>query len=157
MKSVLRRLPVVGEWLRHDIHPPTWTGPENGKRVLIEEEDSELRAAMAEALRAAGYQTAACGGPGWQGDGRCPLVEGAGCGAIDGADAVVQVLVASDGPMNEVRAAIRAHDPDLAVTVMAPAPTVARHPDLVEGATVSTAPLTRSGVVVAVAEAIGPP
>lgn len=157
MNRVLRQIPVVGEWTRHDVTPPQWTGPEDAKRVLVEEEDTELRSAMGEALRQAGYRTAECSGPGWHREGRCPLVEGDGCTAVERADVVVQVLVASDEPMNEVRAALRATDPDLPVTVFAPAPSVHRHPDLVDGTTVATGPLTRKGVVAAVHDAIGPP
>lgn len=158
MRALLRRIPVARRWVRYDIEPPTtWQGPEAGRRVLIEEQDAELRAAMAATLRDAGYQTAECAGPGAHGDGRCPLVEGHGCGAVDHADAVLQVLVPSDEAMNGVRTALRAHDPDLAISVIAPAATVARHPGLVAGTTVSTEPLTRRGVVAAVQDAIGPP
>lgn len=158
MRELLRRIPVVGGLFVRDIEPPTaWEGPESGRPVLIEEQDPELRSAMAAALRDAGFRTAECAGPGAHGEGRCPLVEGHGCDAVDRADAVVQVLVPSDEALNRVRAAIRAHNPELVVAVMAPAATVARRPDLVEGTTVSTGPLTRHGVVSAVQGAIGPP
>lgn len=155
MKTAIRRLPVVGN-RRATIEPPVWTGPEGAKRVLIEEDDGELRHAMGEALRRAGYRTAECGGPGHR-DGDCPLVTGAGCETVDAADAVVQVLVTSDEPMHEVRAAVTGHSPDLPVVVFAPKPAVDRRPDLVEGTLVHSGPLTRSGVVAAVTEAIGPP
>ena len=56
MNRVLPQIPVVGEWTRHDVTPPQWTGPEDAKRVLVEEEDTELRSAMAAALQAAGYR-----------------------------------------------------------------------------------------------------
>ena len=88
MRSMLRRIPMVREWFRHDIEPPTWQGDDDGRRVLLEEEDPVLRHAMALALRDAGFRTAECSGPGSHGDGRCPLVEGAGCSAVDEADAV---------------------------------------------------------------------
>ena len=156
MRTVLRRLPVV----RHRapaIEPPGWAGPEGAKRVLIEEEDPELRHAMGVALRRAGYRTAECGGPGHHHDGACPLVAGTGCGTVDAADAVVQVLVTSDEPMHEVRAAITGHAPGLPVVVFAPRPAVDRRPDLVDGTVVHSGPLTRTGVVAAVTEAIGPP
>ena len=155
MKTAIRRLPVVGT-RGATIEPPAWTGPAGAKRVLVEEDDTELRHAMAEALRRAGYQTAECGGPGHH-EGDCPLVTGAGCEAVDGADAVLQVLVTSDEPMHEVRAALTGHDPDLPVVVFAPKPAVDRRPDLVEGILVNSGPLTRHGVVAAVTEAIGPP
>jgi hypothetical protein len=155
MKPLLRRIPFLGRRFAEDIEPPTeWTGPEGGRRVLIEEDDAELRKAMAESLREAGFQTAECAGPGSHGGRRCPLVGGEGCGAVDGADAVLQVFVPRDEAMHEVRAAIHAHDPDKLISVMTPALTAARHPDLLEGADVSPLPLTRRGVVTAVDEVL---
>lgn len=154
MRPMLRKIPFLRERLRHDIEPPTWEGDAGGHRILLEEEDSVLRRAMALALREAGFQTAECAGPGSHGDGRCPLVEGSGCHAVDEADAVIQVLVPSDEAMNEVRAVIRAHNPDVPVTVITPAVTAARNPDLVAGSTVSTRPLTRQGVVDAAKAAV---
>lgn len=154
MRALLRRIPILGRFTRYEVEPPTWRGAESARRVLIEEEDPELRKAMAEALREAGFQTAECSGPGAHGDGKCPLVEGLGCGAVDEADAVVQVMVPSDEAMNEVRTVIREHRPDLVVTVLAPSSTVVRNADLVEGITVSTEPLTREAVVAAVEDAI---
>ena len=157
MNRVVRQIPVVGEWARHDVTPPSWTGPAGAKGVLVEEEDSELRSALSEALRAAGYRTAECAGPGWHGDGRCPLVEGDGCASVETADAVLQVLVASNEPMREVRATIHHDEPDVPVILFAPAPTIARDPDLAEGAAVRNDPLTRAAVVRAVADTIGAP
>lgn len=158
MSRVLRHLPIVGEWARHDITAPLeWTGPAGAKRVLVEEEDAELRAAMTDALRRAGYRTAECAGPGWHGEGRCPLVMGDGCSSVEAADAVLQVLVASDEPLREVRAALRDEEPALPVIAFVPAPTIERDPGLAEGATPATGPLTRDAVVRAVEEAIGPP
>ena len=154
MRPMLRKIPVVREWFRHDIEPPRWEGEAGGHRILLEEEDSVLRRAMALALREAGFQTAECAGPGSHGEGRCPLVEGAGCHAVDEADAVIQVLVPSDEAMNEVRTIIRSHNPDLPVTVIAPAATAARNPDLVAGTTVSSRPLSRQGVVDAARAAV---
>ena len=158
MSRVLRQIPVVGEWTRHDVTPPSgWTGPDGAKRVLVEEEDTELRSAMAEALRRAGYRTAECSGPGWHGDGRCPLVVGDGCAPVETADAVLQVLVASDEPMREVRAALRGERPDVPVIVFAPAHTVERNPELARDLVVATGSLNRTAVVRAIEDAIGPP
>ena len=157
MNRVVRKIPIVGEWVRHDVTPPLWTGPADAKGVLVEEEDSELRSAITDALRTAGYRTAECSGPGWHGDGRCPLVEGDGCNSVATADAVLQVLVASDQPMRAVRATIHSDEPDVPVILFAPAPTIARDPELAEGAKVRTDTLTRAAVVRAVQDAIGPP
>ena len=73
------------------------------------------------------------------------------------ADAVLQVLVASDQPMRAVRATIHSDEPDVPVILFAPAPTIARDPELAEGAKVRTDTLTRAAVVRAVQDAIGPP
>jgi hypothetical protein len=156
MRSMLRKIPIVGEWLRHDIEAPAdWIGEESGRRILVEEEDPALRGAMAAALRDAGYMTAECAGPGSHGDGRCPLVERGQCAAVDEADAVMQVLVPSDEAMNEVRSIIREHRPDLPIALMAPEATAFRYPHLVDGATVSSVPLTRKGVAGAADEVLG--
>jgi hypothetical protein len=155
MRALLRRIPIGRRQVRKDIEPPEFSGTGSGRRVLIEEEDSVLRRAMAGALTEAGFETAECAGPGAHGDGRCPLVEGQGCDAVDHADAVLQVVVASDEQMKEVREAIREHDPDQPISVIVPGPTAARRPDLVAGTTVSTEPLTREGVVAAVRKSLG--
>jgi hypothetical protein len=155
MTTWMRRLPLVGRRFREDIAPPgAWSGPADGRRVLIEEDDGELRRAMAEALRDAGFQTAECAGPGTHGERRCPLVEGHGCDAVDRADAVLQVFVPSDAAMREVREAIAVHDPDKPIAVIAPALTAARHADQLADTTVSTEPVTRRGVVAAADRAV---
>jgi hypothetical protein len=157
MSDWRRRIPVVRRWFPEEITPPgAWVGPAEGKRVLIEEDDSELRKAMAQALQDAGFQTAECDGPGTHGERRCPLVDGQGCDAVDRADAVLQVFVPSDDAMQEVRHAIRTHDPDKVITVICPAPAASRHADRLAGTTVATEPLTRRGVVAAAERAVEP-
>jgi hypothetical protein len=155
MRALLRRIPFFRRRARYDVEPPEFSGSGSGRRVLIEEEDSMLRRSMADALTKSGFETAECAGPGRHGDGRCPLVEGQGCDAVDHADAVLQVLVTSDEEMNEVRRSIREHDPDLPISVIVPEATAARRPDLTAGTSVSTEPLTRKGVVSAVRKALG--
>jgi len=155
MQAWMRRLPLIGRRYREAIAPPgAWTGPADGRRVLIEEDDGELRKAMASALHEAGFQTAECAGPGTHGERRCPLVDGHGCDAVDRADAVLQVFVPSDEAMHEVRQAIHAHDPDKPIAVITPALTATRHADKLVGTTVSTEPLTRRGVAVTAEKAV---
>ena len=157
MKDLMQRVPLLRRWFPEEITPPAeWVGPVEGRRVLIEEDDGELRKAMAEALRDAGFQTAECAGPGTHGERSCPLVDGQGCDAVDRADAVLQVFVPSDAAMYEVREAIRTHDPDKPITVITPALTAIRHADKLVDATVSTEPLTRRGVVAAAERAVEP-
>ncbi len=155
MQAWMRRLPLIGRRYREAIAPPgAWTGPADGRRVLIEEDDGELRKAMAVALHDAGFQTAECAGPGTHGERRCPLVDGQGCDAVDRADAVLQVFVPSDEAMQDLRLAIHAHDPDKPVAVITPALTASRHADQLAGTTVSTEPLTRRGVVATVEQVV---
>ena len=156
MRAWMRRLPLVGRRFHEEIDPPgAWSGPADGRRVLIEEDDGELRRAMAEALHDAGFQTAECAGPGTHGERRCPLLDGHGCDAVDRADAVLQVFVPSDAAMQEVREAIAVHDPDKPVAVIAPALAAARYADRLADTTVSTDPLTRRGVVAAADRVVG--
>jgi len=155
MQAWMRRLPLIGRRYREVIAPPgAWSGPADGRRVLIEEDDGELRTAMAAALHEAGFQTAECAGPGTHSERRCPLVDGHGCDAVDRADAVLQVFVPSDAAMHDVREAIHAHDPDKPIAVIAPALTAARHADELATTTVSTEPLTRRGVVATAEKAV---
>ena len=140
-----------------ELHPDDhWSGEGAGPRIVVEEADPELRSSMADALQSAGYRTATCASPGLDGRGRCPLVRGPGCSVVEDADAVVSVATPGDGPENEVRAAIRAKEPDVAVVVVVPALTGARRPDLPAGSSVWTGPLTGAGVVAAVDRALGP-
>jgi DNA-binding NtrC family response regulator len=159
MTARLRDLPIVRRFAPPEpAVPGPWTGPPLGRRVLVEEQDASLRSAMAEALREAGFQTAECPGPGSHGERRCPLVDGSGCDAVDRADAVLEVFVPTDAALNDVRRAIHAHAPDTPVVVMSPPGAAQRHPDLLAGASVSTEPLSRRGVLGAVDGALaGPP
>ena len=148
------RLRLLGRRPRQVEPPACWDGPVGAPKVLIEEYDSALREAMAAALESAGYQTAACPGPGRHGEGSCPVVEGGGCRAVDAADVVIHVLASHDHGINEVRKAIQHHDPDLSIAVMAPAAAAARPPDLGDGPHGGTGPLSSQGVVNAVDEAL---
>lgn len=141
--------------MSYEVEPPRWRGPATGRRVLIEEPDPELRLELARTLEEAGFRTAECEGPGGDGGGRCPLVEGPGCHAAEEAEAVLQVPVSGELSMGAVRRAIREHAPDLPIAVMVPAPVAADDPDLVAGSVVTTGPLTRSRVVAAVRDALG--
>src|SRR3974390_302799 len=99
------------------IEPDSWPQPMGRPRVLGEHPDSAELWARAEILREAGYQVATCTGPTTQ-DGastgvhdevlRCPLVEGAGCSLVEGADVVVTTC--SLGQSRDVVAALASTD-----------------------------------------------
>jgi hypothetical protein len=131
---------------RHHVVTATeWSGPPAGPRVLIEDADAGLRTAIADALQAAGFQAAACAGPG-NGE-RCPLVDGDACDAVDQAVAVMQISIPSNAALDEVRRAIRAQRPDMPVAVVTTA-VAAVGEDGGPGRTMACGvPLTRAGVV----------
>jgi hypothetical protein len=139
---------------RHDLHPDDhWSGGD-GPRVVVEEEDPALRWSMAESLQRAGYRTATCEGPGLDGRGRCPLVEGPGCPLVEDADAVVSVSAAGDDAMRLVRETMLRDQPEVRVAVIVPMLRDTTPAEVTEGVSVWTGPLTRSAVVAAVDRAL---
>jgi hypothetical protein len=69
---------------------------------------------------------------------------------------VLEVFVPSDRALNDVRRAIVDRAPGTPVVVLSPPGAAERHPDLLEGATVSTQPLSRRGVLNALDDALAP-
>lgn len=89
--------------------PPGWEAGTGRGRVLIEHPDAATRQRLETGLRARGYDTLACPGPG-QRDG-CPLLGQTICPAVAQADVVVTGL-ADDGPGRVVATTIHYHYPD---------------------------------------------
>lgn len=102
-----RDMPVQGGNGRNS-GPPTWEAHTGRPRVLIEHADPDTRERLEVGLRARGYDTLACPGPG-QRDG-CPLVGQTICPAAAQADVVVTGL-ADDGPGRVVATTIGYHYP----------------------------------------------
>lgn len=109
---------------RAPIEPPpgSWPAGDPAPRVLVEHQDPVWRWAAARRLEAAGYQVTTCGGPGVFRHGRCPLVAGEGCPAVDGADVVVNGLGIRDAGARAVLSAVRGARPELPVVVELPQP-----------------------------------
>ena len=89
--------------------PPAWEARTGRRRVLIEHADAATRQRLETGLRARGYDTLSCPGPG-QRDG-CPLLGQTICPAVAQADVVVTGL-ADDGPGRVVATTILYHYPD---------------------------------------------
>ena len=73
---------------------PTWPGPHDRPRILVEVPGGRWHAE--EAATRAGYQVLACPGPRRGPGGRCPHLDGEPCPLAEGADAVVVSLVMDD-------------------------------------------------------------
>jgi len=87
----------------------SWHAPADAKRrphLLIEDDHPALAISDFAAFRDAGFDVAFCSGPG---SGRCPLLHGADCDVLAGADVVLH------GPDTVVATAIRWWHPELPV------------------------------------------
>jgi hypothetical protein len=71
--------------------PPSWSTVYNGRRVLVEHADPEVREELLGDLRARGYDPIGCGGPAERD--HCPVLSQEPCPAVQQADAVVTGLV----------------------------------------------------------------
>lgn len=112
------------------LRPEPW--PWRGPRVLVEDADETRSAALAAALRRAGYAVAVCSGPS-AGD-RCPLASGEGCAAALGADVVVSSLGVASAETREVLDSLRAKLPWTRLIVGAAPVTPDRVAELVRAA-----------------------
>ncbi|HEY8546568.1 MAG TPA: hypothetical protein VIL36_16020 [Acidimicrobiales bacterium] len=93
---------------------PTWPGPHDRPRVLVEAPSGRWRAA--DALAAAGCQVLVCPGPRAR---TCPALGGPGCPLAAAADAVVVAGPALDGRWAALPAAHRTRHPGVPVCVAA--------------------------------------
>jgi hypothetical protein len=66
----------------------------------------------------------------------------------------MQVFVPTNHALDEVRWAIREHNPDTPVAVISPRLAAERHADQLAHATICSVPLTRAGVVRAAGQAM---
>ncbi len=87
---------------------PTWPGPHEGPRVLVEAPGGRSR--MKEAARALGMQVVSCSGPAPRHHNRCPAVTGEPCPLASGADVILFGLSSEDeGACELLRAHSRLH------------------------------------------------
>jgi hypothetical protein len=96
---------------------PTWSGPHDRPRVLVEAPSGRWRAA--DAVAAAGCQLLVCAGPREQ---SCPALTAQGCPLAAAADAVVVAGPAHDGRWTALLEAHRSRHPGVALCVASSAP-----------------------------------
>ena len=80
----------------HAVGPGDFSDEHLRPRVLVEEEDDAVRAAIVEMLKDAGFESVGCGGPDTQSSGHCPLENHEECGATTQADVIFCSLRMSD-------------------------------------------------------------
>jgi len=104
---------------RPPIEPPPdpWPDTRRGARVLVEHPDPVWRWAARQRLESAGYEVATCGGPSVLPRGRCPLIAGEPCRALEGAEVVINGLGTRYAASRAVLEAVRAARPELPVIV----------------------------------------
>lgn len=105
-------------------------------RVVVEECDPRLRDIAGSHLRRSGFEVALCGGPERLSRRRCPVEEGGGCPAIDGADVVVSSLRRDTPRHVAVVAGLRRRYPDTPLLIVAPPLIAYRHRRLLDGCAV---------------------
>jgi DNA-binding NtrC family response regulator len=140
--------------MRRRIEPPTWGAPGTKPRIVIENADPAERWVEDRILADAGYEVVTCAGPDTPRTGPCPLVVGADCPGIAGADVVVSSLRVEKDAGRAVLAGIRKRYPDMPIIVDAPPAAVADHAAALEGCQV-VFPLTSVTLLEAVDTALG--
>jgi hypothetical protein len=95
----------------------TWPKEPGRPRVLVEDPDGAVLWASARVLEEAGYDVACCQGPSGVGDGLprtcCPLLVGAACPLVEGADVVVSSTSLPQSA--EIQEAVARHEAELVV------------------------------------------
>jgi hypothetical protein len=127
------------------------SGRDSGTRVLVECEDPTIQDGVARVLREGGYAVTQCGGPASRVAGACPLVARGHCALIEDADVVVHALDPAEGEHRLILHAIRQRVPETPVVVEVAHEYERRHADLLAGCEPVRFPMTRQGLLDAVA------
>lgn len=115
-----------------------WDGPAcpepegPGARVVVECADGAEGWIVARALQRAGHAVATCTGPDRHA-GPCPLVDGRGCPAAEGAEVVVNLLGIGSTEVQQVMATVHEVNPGAAFVVRVAPADASRVSWLVEG------------------------
>lgn len=142
-------------WRRNEtIGNQEWPERRGLARVLVEDPDGAEQWARTSILTQAGYDVAACRGPGATGPPRCPLVEQGTCAMAEGADVVLSSLPVTQRASREVIRSLRTRLPDTPVVVEAPHAQATLYADALEGCQVEATPLTQGRLRQVVATAI---
>ena len=136
---------------------PIWSGG-SGPRVVIENHDPDAGEAVAELLRADGFDVAVCTGPERAGEPGCPLVEGEACDVVDVADVILYDLDLARDRDREVLAAAKLQHPDTPIIAEVSTDQARQYAPLLEDVIVVTPydpAHLRDAVVAATSEPVG--
>lgn len=112
----------------------TWPAATEGRRVVVEHEDSAWQTAAARILETAGYEVACCGGPLQLPQRRCSLAVDHRCPLVESADLVINGLGISDPVNRDVLIALRARcDQSPVIVAEIPPPQLADAPVEIAG------------------------
>ena len=134
-------------------NPPDFTQEHLRPRVLVEEEDGAVRAAIVEMLEDAGFESAGCGGPDTQASGHCPLENHEECGAATKADVIFCSLRMSDPRNRQILKSLKRLHRNTPIVVEVPKPQAASLHGSLIGTHVVYTPITRRSLTKAVLEA----
>ncbi len=122
-------------------------------RVLVEEEDGAVRAAIVEMLEDAGFESVGCGGPDTQISGHCPLENHKECGTARHADVIFCSLRMSDPRNREILKSLKRLHRNTPIVVEVPKPQAASLHGSLIGTHVIYTPITRRSLTKAVLDA----
>lgn len=122
-------------------------------RVLVEEEDAAVRAAIVEMLEDAGFESVGCGGPDSQPSGRCPLEHHQECTAAESADVIFCSLRMSHPRNREILKSLKRLHRNTPIVVEVPKPQAASLHGSLIGTHVVYTPITRRSLTKAVVDA----
>ncbi len=134
-------------------NPPDFTQEHLRPRVLVEEEDGAVRAAIGEMLEGAGFESAGCGGPDTQASGHCPLENHEECGAATKADVIFCSLRMSDPRNRQILKSLKRLHRNTPIVVEVPKPQAASLHGSLIGTHVVYTPITRRSLTKAVLDA----
>ena len=134
-------------------NPPSFNKEGLRPRVLVEEEDGAVRAAIVEMFEDAGFESVGCGGPDAQASGRCPLVSHESCHAADQAEVIVCSLRMSDPRNRDILKNLKRLHRNTPIVVEVPKPQAGNLHGALIGTHVVYTPITRRSLARAVMDA----
>ena len=133
--------------------PPDFRDDHLRPRVLVEEEDGAVRAAIVDMLEDAGFESIGCGGPDSQASGHCPLESHEKCGATENTDVIFCSLRMSDPRNREILKSLKRLHRNTPIVVEVPKPQAASLHGSLIGTHVVYTPITRRSLTKAVLDA----
>ncbi len=136
-----------------ETNPPEFSEEHLRPRVLVEEEDAAVRAAIVDMLAEAGFEAVGCGGPDCQSSGHCPLETLDDCGAAADTDVVFCSLRMSDSRSRSILRNLKRLHRNTPIVVEVPKPQAAGLHGVLVGTHVLYTPITRRSLTKAVLDA----